>query len=116
MLEQIKRIAAQTDAAGVPTMIMFGVVKAASPLTIYVDNRFEINESAIILPREFRAGALSTHTHTVSPHSHTIPGADSTGDSAPVTAGEVYHGLTVGEKLVLLRNHGGQEYLVLGRL
>ena len=150
MLEQMKRLAAQTGEAAAPARLMFGSVTCAAPLKILVDSRFEITGEAIVLLRQFRAGAYATHTHTVPAHSalaagghgHVIP-AQETGEAAGVverhshavpehaavpagehshsipegeTSVETYPGLAVGDKVVLLRNHGGQEFLVLGRM
>jgi hypothetical protein len=110
MLEQIKRVAAQTGEAGVPVRIMFGVVTETAPLTVMVDSRFPVTAPALIVPRE-----LCGHTHEVKAtvtgdmqqHTHTIPAA--------VTRPEAGAGLKKGERVILLRNQGGQEYLVLGR-
>lgn len=109
MLEQIKKVAAQTGEAGVPVRIMFGTVAEAAPLTVMVDSRFPITAPALIVPKELRG-----HTHEVRPtvtgeaqqHTHAI--------AASVTEPET-GGLKKGERVILLRNQGGQEYLVLGR-
>lgn len=109
---------------------MFGTVKTVSPLVIRVDNRFDIGEKQIVLMKEFRSGGYSTHKHTINPHDHTVPAhntetADShshgvqaleTSQTGLETAQEIYFGLSPGDKVVLLRNQGGQEFLVLGRV
>lgn len=40
MLEELKKIVKQTEAANVPARFLFGEVKKLSPLTVLVDNRF----------------------------------------------------------------------------
>lgn len=110
MLEQIKRVAAQTEKAGVPARFMFGIVTETAPLTVMVDSRFPITAPGLIVPQE-----LNGHTHEVNAavtgesqqHTHTIPAA--------TTSPEAGAGLKKGERVILLRNQGGQEYLVLGR-
>lgn len=87
MLSQIKRVAAQTAEAGAPARFLFGEVTAADPLKIMVDSRFEISGDMLAVTREFRAGTMVK--------------------TAPMTAGD---------KVVLLRNQGGQQFLVLGRV
>ena len=46
-------------------------------------------------------------------HSHTLKGNYQTNTDAK---SEYYYGLAVGDKVVLLRNAGGQAFLVLGRV
>lgn len=76
--EKIKRLVNQAGEASVPMIIMFGETRQVSPLQIWVDSRFLIDEDMVIVPREFQ--------------------------------------LSVGEQVILLRNAGGQQFLVLGRL
>ena len=130
MLDQIKRIAAQTAEAGDPARFLFGEVTAADPIKIMVDNRFEIGGEALVVMREFRAGEYPTHTHTIEGHTHGLPAgetgsaqqhshgipAGTTEETALETAKETYFGLAAGDRVVLLRNQGGQQYLVLGRV
>lgn len=110
MLEQMKRVAAQTGEAGVPVKIMFGTVSETAPLTVMVDSRFPVTAPALLVPLE-----LQGHTHEVKAavtgeaqgHTHTI--------AATVTELDAGGGLKKGDRVILLRNQGGQEYLVLGR-
>lgn len=132
LLDTMKRISEQTGAVNVPAAFLFGTVEVVAPLTIRVDNRFDISGDAIVLTKEFKAGGYATHTHTIDPHAHTVPThtTESAGDGPhahsvkPVTTQttglttntETYFGLAVGDKLVLFRNQGGQSFLVMGRV
>lgn len=134
LLDTMKKVAGQTNEVNVPANFMFGTVTSLSPLTIRVDNRFDITGEAIVLMKEFRAGAYPTHTHTIGPHDHTAPqhstqpageGPHShsvtplqTGKTDLITSveTEIHHGLAVSDNVVLFRNQGGQQFLVLGRL
>lgn len=60
------------------TLFCYGSVLSTTPLTIKVDNRFDLPGEGVVL----------------------LEGVN----------------LKVGDKVVLLRNQGGQEYLVLGRV
>lgn len=132
MLEQIKNIARQTADAGSPTVWLFGQVTKKDPLTIRVDNRFDIGEDQLVIPKELRAGYYPTHRHTgfsdgpstkeasggageaaFASHSHVLKNDYKTNTDA---TSEYYYGLDVGDKVVLLRNAGGQQFLVLGRV
>ena len=115
-----------------PTAFLFGSVTKTTPLTIRVDNRFDISGDAIVVMKEFQAGFYPTHYHTgvkgspsteeksggsgdasFAAHSHTLKGNYQTNTDAK---SEYYYGLAVGDKVVLLRNAGGQAFLVLGRV
>ena len=43
LLDTMKKVAENTNAAGAPTAWFFGKVTKTSPLTIRVDNRFDIS-------------------------------------------------------------------------
>lgn len=130
--ETMKKIAEQSQNTNVPAAFLFGEVTAAFPLTIRIDNRFDITGDAIVLMKEFKAGYYPTHRHTgfagspttqarsggagdasFASHDHTLKGDYQTNNDAK---SEYYYGLAVGDKVVLLRNHGGQSFLVLGRV
>ena len=127
--EAVKLAAAAQNNAAKPTAWMFGEVLAVAPLKIRVDDRYEIGAEQEVLMREFVAGQYATHTHGINPHTHTVQehthsipqqateGTALTSDPTPLqTATEVYTGLLVGDKVVLLQNAGGQKFLVLGRV
>lgn len=132
LLDTMKQVAEQAQGVNVPAAFMFGQVTSTSPLTIRVDNRFDISGNAVVLMKEFRGGEYATHTHTIDPHDHTVPQRSTqaagegphthtvpsvqTEKTGLTTNPEVYFGLAVGDKVVLLRNQGGQSFLVLGRV
>ncbi|WP_409968732.1 DUF2577 family protein [Bengtsoniella intestinalis] len=91
MLEQMRAIAQQTNQAAVPAQFMFATVTALSPLTVQVDDRFYLSAPALI--------ALASHTHEYAQ-----------GDT------DVNTPLELGDSVAILRNLGGQSYLLLGRV
>ena len=132
LLETMKQVAQATNDAGMPTAFLFGSVTKTSPLTIRVDNRFDITGEAIVVMKEFRAGYYPTHQHSgfkdapttetksggggdaaFASHDHTLKNNYLTNTDG---TSEYYYGLAVGDKVVLLRNQGGQSFLVLGRV
>ena len=64
LLETMKQVAQATNDAGMPTAFLFGSVTKTSPLTIRVDNRFDISGDAIVVMKEFQAGFYPTQYHT----------------------------------------------------
>lgn len=132
LADTMKKVAEGTQNASAPTVFMFGNVTKTSPLTIRVDNRFDISGDAIIVMKEFKAGFYPTHYHTgvkgspttaeksggsgdasFASHSHVLKDNYQTNTDS---TSEYYYGLAVGDKVVLLRNQGGQSFLVLGRV
>lgn len=111
----IKQLAGGAVESEMPTRFMFGSVASLSPLTIRVENRFEISEEQIVIPKELTAGTYATHRHSTAPHTHQLSGQE-TSQASPETTQEVRLGLSVGDGVVVLRNWGGQQYLVLGRV
>ena len=102
MLEELKKVVKQTEDANVPARFL-------SPLTVLVDNRFYLSQPALVVLKE-----MYGHKHVVPGHSTEVASNHSHGvmqfDS------NIAEALKVGDKVVLLRNYGGQEYLILGRL
>lgn len=105
MIDQIKQIMQGADNAKVPCTFLYGVVVSEQPLQVRVDNRFVIGGGALVLMKQHLIGEFPTHTHRVK-----ISGTEYTTEKEK----EEYHGLKTGDKLALLREHGGQSYLVLG--
>ena len=69
MLEELKKIVKQTEAANVPARFLFGEVKKLSPLTVLVDNRFYLSPPALVVLKEMYGHTVamvgSTFTLTV---------------------------------------------------
>ena len=123
LIDTMKKVARQSQNASMPAAFPFGTVTAESPLTIRVDNRFDITGEAIVLMKEFKEGYYPTHQHSgflspaqteeASGHAHVLKDDYLTNND---DESELYYGLKTGEKVVLLRNAGGQSFLVLGRV
>ena len=105
MLEQLKQIAQSTNNSDVPCTFLFGTVVSTMPLKVQVDNRFIISGAALVTLKQQSGGEYNTHTHKVK-----ISGVEYTTEKEKQT----YFGFQAGDKLALLRQRGGQKYLVLG--
>lgn len=103
MVSQIQQIIQGADNASAPCTFLFGTVISAEPLQVQVDNRFVIGAAQLVLLKRQSAGEFNTHTHRVK-----------IGSVEYTTEKEKYYGLKTGDKLALLRERGGQRYLVLG--
>ena len=105
--EVIKQIAGSAANTQPPCTFIFGTVVSTDPLSVQVDNRFFVGESALVLLKPSVSGSFCSHTHK---HTCAYNGAEITDKEDS----ETYCGLKAGDKLALLREHGGQRFLVLG--
>lgn len=134
LVDTLKKINNASTAAGAPMAIMFGVVTSASPLAVMVENRFTVSGSMLVVPKEFKAGFYDTHKHRLTPdepetgeiatksgevdeHTHKLKDEYWTNsEDNSLKEREYYYGLKAGEKVILLRDAGGQRFLIVGRL
>lgn len=105
MLEQLKQIAKSSNNSDVPCTFLFGTVVSTIPLKVQVDNRFIISGAALVTLKQQSGGEYNTHTHKVK-----VSGVEYTTE----TEKQTYFGFRTGDKLALLRERGGQRYLILG--
>lgn len=101
--------------------LAYGLVESASPLTIKVSQKLPLEEDDLILTDMVRDHTVDiTVSHQTNEneaneglmtdyklHSHTYSGRKK------IT---LHYGLKTGERVLLLREQGGQKYLVIGRL
>lgn len=144
LVESMKRAALDAVRSANPTAILFGEVVGVNPLQISVEQRMVLDESFLVIPQRMTdhdmsvsvqwhtGSALGTHQHAIHQqatessgdpaHVHQING---TTVSANLNHGHtiegiktmrVHAGLRMGEKVLLIRQEGGQKYIVLDRM
>ena len=113
-----------------PTELIYGEVTSDSPLKIKVDNRFELDETFLILSQNVRETWIKIpeqddfkHFHIVPvwktdeggapPHIHTIS-PWKTEEALPKI--KLWRGLKTGDKVLMFRVKQGGQYLVLERV
>lgn len=131
----IKELCKKSIEASAPATIMFGTVTSAKPLVVVAENRLTLTGTMLIVPKELREGFSDTHKHKLFPvingveqktgdvkdgtaesHTHTLADEYWTNNTDnTLKEREYYYGLQPGEKVILLRDHGGQRFLVVGR-
>lgn len=137
LLNAIKKAAVEAVNASQPSDFYFGKVTSVKPLKILVEQKMTLSTAQLILTRnvtDFKTkvtvdwstgNALTTHTHKVE-------GADSNGDSINLTSEStnlkhshsisgtkeitIHNALQKGDEVILLKQKGGQKYLVLDRV
>lgn len=128
LTESMKRAALQAMDASKPVNVAFGTVVKTEPLLICIEQKMTLGMDQLILCRHVTehdidvtvdwtsAGALGNHQHDTPAgvsgnanlsHAHGIRGRKSM---------RVHLGLTLGERVALLRLRGGQQYLVWDRV
>lgn len=144
LIEIIKVAAMDAIENSKPSDLKFGTVTSVSPLKVMISNNFILPESLLIVPQHLTDYSVVTNVGSGGDgNSSGTTGGSSVdmyviGETLMVntTAGvsvidtdstdevdnvddrnlTVYNGLTVGDKVVLLRNQGGTSYLILDRI
>lgn len=107
MIDTIRKASMGAVDASNPVNILFGEVLSVDDLRIKVDQKF-------ILPKEFFVVPESLTRYEIDlSHNHTY--ADSTtGTSLNVVV--IREGLKQGDKVILMRVQGGQQYVILDKV
>ena len=99
----VQQVSTNANDAGYPATVMSGTVTSASPLKIKIEQRFEISGSMLILPEHLKEREIKV---TVKP-THTEDGG---------TPEHNHSGLSIGDSVQVVRQQGGQKYLVIGKV
>lgn len=119
-VENIKRAAMEAVKASMPSGVYFGTVISASPLKISVEQKMTLTEKQLVLTtlvQDFSVNMTVSHTTenrsggsgdaSFASHNHEYKGTKSF---------LVHLGLKAGEKVMLIREQGGQKFIVLDRI
>lgn len=118
-IDLIKAIAMQTVLAAAPVEIQLGIVTSTAPLTIELESKLPITGDAIVLTKNTTDWSVEM---TVDHHTENAAGGS--GEAAYESHHHGYKGrktflvhnsLVVGDKVILLRESGGQRYIALDR-
>lgn len=119
LVELIKTAALEAVDSTDPSAVIFGTVKSTEPLNIYVNQKLTLTEDFIILTRNVTDyevemdTELSTSDATIDledgdiSHSHEIKGKFTY---------KVHNALKSGDKVIMIRQQGGQSYVVIDRI
>ncbi|MCR5777260.1 MAG: DUF2577 domain-containing protein [Lachnospiraceae bacterium] len=107
----IKQAAREAVNAGAPSDVCFGTVISPSPLSILVDQKMTLTAAQLVLTRNVTDYEVQCEidwkTETKESHKHDITG---------VKKMKVKNTLLAGEMVILLKQLGGQKYIVLDRI
>ena len=120
LIDIMKRAAKEMYDNEQPTDLRFGTVVSVSPLKVQVTNLFTIPQSMLVVPKhltdyevevtvdwttEDKSGGSGDSSF--SSHNHDVKGKKKI---------KVHNALKNGDKVALIRKHGGQSFYVLDRI
>lgn len=124
LMKTIKRAALDAVKTSKPVEVCFGKVTSASPLKILVEQKLPLGEGQLILTRNVTNFKTYITGGNVKNYYYTGSGTD--GGTAPVVPSHVHaigkvqitvhNGLVVGDEVILIRQQGGQKYIVVDRI
>ena len=111
LIKEIKKAAVEAVKASKPVEVCFGRVTSVSPLKILVEQKMILGSAQLVLTRnvtDFETEVtVDWQTETASVHQHAIKG------KKKIT---VHNGLVVGDEVFLIRQQGGQKFIVVDRV
>lgn len=128
--DAIKKAALDAVNASDPVNVFFGNVVSASPLKINVEQKMTLEAAQLILTRN-----VTTHTIQMTidhwtedeeAHTHAVQDTYTGGGTSDPTTHKhayrgrksftVHNGLVAGDKVILIREQGGQRFIVVDRV
>lgn len=124
LMKVVKRAALDAVDASKPVQVCFGKVTSASPLKILVEQKMTLGEGQLVLCRNvtdyqtmITGGNIQNYYYTGSPPNvSTVPVSPSHVHAVGKIQVTVHNGLVVGDEVILLRQQGGQKYIVVDRI
>lgn len=115
-----------------PMNVLFGTVVSAKPLEIQINQKMILTDVYLILTNAVRDYSVditvgwTTEAESEHTHGNGNLGSPTTGVMTPAEGHNhkikgrkkitIHNGLTIGEKVILLRAQGGQSYVVIDRV
>ena len=108
LLDTIKKASLAAAEATGPLAVMYGEIVTVDPLSVKVDQRFTLTSGFLVVPE-----SLVRYEADLK-HKHQYAGSDT---SEALTGKLVIrYGLQEGDKVILLRVQGGQQYIILDKV
>ena len=101
LLDIVKRAALEVYANEQPCDLRYGTVVSTEPLRIQVTSLLTLPTGALVVPQH-----LTDYTVNVTV----------SGDESEIQTMTIHNALKIGDKVAMLRKHGGQSYFILDRI
>lgn len=114
LLETIKKAAQDAMNASEPSTFLYGTVTSANPLKIQVDS-----DKKLTLTKDFLVVGKSLQDREVEMEFDMETDRDEYGRTYAIKGKKtikINNGLKAGDKVILLKQHGGQKYMVTERM
>lgn len=123
LIKTIKRAALDAVNASKPVEVCFGKVTSVSPLKILVEQKMTLSEAQLVLCRNvtdyktyMSGGNLQDFYYVgMPPNVSALPVVPSHVHAMGKIQVTVHNGLVVGDEVILIRQQGGQKYIVVDR-
>ena len=123
LIKTIKRAALDAVNASKPVEVCFGKVTSVSPLKILVEQKMTLSEAQLVLCRNvtdhktyMTGGNLQDFYYVgMPPNVSALPVVPSHVHAMGKIQVTVHNGLVVGDEVILIRQQGGQKYIVVDR-
>lgn len=110
-VEALKKAAQEAVNAGKPVNVVIGTVTSGNPLTITTEQQMPLGKSQLILSRNVTSYSVPVTvdwaTGSADGHTHAVSGTKTL---------TINNGLAVGDKVWMIREQGGQRFLVVDRV
>lgn len=125
LVKTIKRAATDAVKAEKPVEVCFGKVTSTSPLQILVEQKMTLGKAQLVLSRnvtdfktKISAGNIQNYYYTegTPPDAPTTPVSPLHVHAVGKIEITVHNGLVVGDEVILIRQQGGQKYIVMDRV
>jgi hypothetical protein len=120
LLNIVKRAAVEAVNAGQPSDFCFGKVISVIPLKISIEQKMTLGAAQLILTRNVTDFKTTVTVDWLTGAKSGGSGDSSFASHAHEVSGEreitIHNALRIGERVVLLKQKGGQKYLVLDRV
>lgn len=123
LMKTIKKAALDAVNASKPVEICFGKVTSVSPLKILVEQKMTLGKEQLVLTRNvtdyktyITGGNVQDYYYTGSNLSGSAPVSPSHVHAIGKVQITVHNGLVVGDEVILLRQQGGQKYIVVDKI
>ncbi len=130
LVKTIKRAALDAVNASKPVAVCFGKVTSTSPLKILVEQKMTLGAAQLILCQNVTEHTMEMtvnhYTENETEHTHTVQDTYTGGGSSSPTKHlhayrgtkkfTMHNGLVVGDEVILLRQQGGQKYIVVDKI
>lgn len=111
LLNVMKQAGTKAVDAGCPVTVCFGKVLSASPIQVLVDQKMTLGTAQLVLTRNVTDYevpiTIDWKTESAESHVHGLNGKEKM---------IVHNSLVQGEEVVLLRQQGGQKYIIIDRV